>query len=585
MLSTEHDEAQWHLLIANVFKRYGGDDDDEQRDIWVEACNRCDKAMQHDKVSWQAQVLKGEILGYMEDYVSCIQQLEHVAQEHAELLGSDDKYEKAYWETVIPTIAQCHMNLKQFDTAAVWYRKIVNRVLEKNDFNGDAAEHLCALIGALNEQQAFTDSLDLLKTLDDGRQDGKSVLHTMLGSPYTDVHRHILTLAHRASAFADMEAYYMQAIQAAGVSAVKDGTVSFMEFSRWRLQWYCSSLTPRETIITEWEAILDTMKKQQAAEYDYYGARFAIVRQLGQALLDTAKASGIQTVDTQVYTARLNNLIQEHEKMDLFLPLNSKLTLARFLHLSGDDGGAKEVLRDEVRKAIKQVREEKDPRGGYELLASMFPVLDDDINAYAAWLLLEPNRVLESENRSTSAQHQMASSNSTECVNGELSHGEADNNRTDGVTDQVVSDGSASAVNSNGSKPLDKAKLRGRTFFSCDGACGRSWRFVDDMYVCKDCLCVQLDPGCYGKLKAGTLDITICSPDHEHLYIPPFDIEAWQALDPKMMRLGSEIIEREKWLQNLEKDWELEQETPAVDDDAKPENEATIEPSNGSQDV
>jgi hypothetical protein len=487
----------------------------------------------------------------MEDYEQCIDHLEHVVQENVALLENDEKYDTAYWETVIPTIADCHMKLHRFSTAAEWYRKIVDRALEKDDLTKH--DQSCCLIRALIQQRAFSDSLQLLRILDSRRQDGKSMLRAMLENPYNEVHQHVVTLAHRAGVLADMEAYYQQAILSAGGS--EQATVSFLEFRRLILHWHCGPAISRASIITEWETLMDSVKGNGQAE-------FTMRISLAQAFLDLARTAGFRSSDTEMYITRLNSLVQKHKDVDVWLPFDIKIILARLLSLSGNVDGARDLLRDEVRKAIKQAREEEDPREGYQLLAFVFPLFDDDVNANAAWLLLEPTREPNQSDKhnkatTTAGEDRLASENSCVIVDGGIESN---------TIEATPNDDTAQTIPSKTLIAKDKKKLRGVIYFSCDGDCGRKWRFADDMYICKDCLCVQLDSTCYKKLKAGALDPTICGPDHEHLYIPPFDIEAWQELDPKMMRLGDAVVEREQWLKDVERDWNLEVERVVVVD-------------------
>jgi hypothetical protein len=48
--------------------------------------------------------------------------------------------------------------------------------------------------------------------------------------------------------------------------------------------------------------------------------------------------------------------------------------------------------------------------------------------------------------------------------------------------------------------------LEGPVGYNCDGRCGTSWSYADDIYVCRECKDVQFDKGCFDSLKAGTLE-------------------------------------------------------------------------------
>jgi hypothetical protein len=98
---------------------------------------------------------------------------------------------------------------------------------------------------------------------------------------------------------------------------------------------------------------------------------------------------------------------------------------------------------------------------------------------------------------------------------------------------------------------------RGIALF-CDGDCGRSWDYADDIWVCRDCLCVQLDTGCLEKLRRIELPITICNPKHEHLHVLSFDKHAWKGISSADLIVGSEVMSRDAWLSMLEQEWCIE---------------------------
>lgn len=103
--------------------------------------------------------------------------------------------------------------------------------------------------------------------------------------------------------------------------------------------------------------------------------------------------------------------------------------------------------------------------------------------------------------------------------------------------------------------------LRGWLHSYCDG-CGTSWTYVDNIYCCKDCLDVQLEPNCYAALKTGTLDPKICGKDHEFLHIPPFDEAEWRALATEdNVRVGNRVMPRKEWLKDIKNQWGIDTES------------------------
>jgi hypothetical protein len=76
-------------------------------------------------------------------------------------------------------------------------------------------------------------------------------------------------------------------------------------------------------------------------------------------------------------------------------------------------------------------------------------------------------------------------------------------------------------------EPSDASPREGNLTLSCDGECDVKWSYADDLYSCKSCPDVQFCKDCRDKLKAGKLQLFICSPDHDWLHIPKWDDEEY----------------------------------------------------------
>lgn len=95
--------------------------------------------------------------------------------------------------------------------------------------------------------------------------------------------------------------------------------------------------------------------------------------------------------------------------------------------------------------------------------------------------------------------------------------------------------------------------------FACDGPspCTKSWPDASDFWVCKFCNDIVLCPSCYEEMRAGRLPPWVCSPHHQHLYIPFLQLETRNELEPDRMLVDGQIVDTKTWLDRLRVDWDL----------------------------
>jgi hypothetical protein len=247
---------------------------------------------------------------------------------------------------------------------------------------------------------------------------------------------------------------------------------------------------------------------------------------------------------------KLNKLSEINDDINTYsIYREAKLALARFLTTRDKLEQAREVLRPLVAKALEQARTADESEDGYERLALILPRINDDVNALAAWSTLSPSAVEEDDGPER---------NDTSPANDSVPNGATDPAARAGATEHGRSPDKDDRRDESAEGKKDRDDLTGNISFFCDGCCGRRWTYADDIWVCRDCLCVQLDTGCLEKLRRGELPITICHPKHEHLHVPPFDEHAWKGISPADLRVGSKIISRDVWLATLKQEWGIE---------------------------
>lgn len=202
-----------------------------------------------------------------------------------------------------------------------------------------------------------------------------------------------------------------------------------------------------------------------------------------------------------------------------------------------------------IKKAFEQARTDDEAQVDYERLAFIFPVINDDVNTLAAWSAMSPLRA-----KGDDGPENGNASPTTDST----PDGSAEPAATAAAIEKDHASEELDEDNSQHGLPEDKKdsdELTGNLVFYCDGRCGRRWDYADDIWVCRDCLCVQLDTGCLEKLRRGGLPIAICHPKHEHLHVPPSDEHAWKANSSADLKVGSEIMSRDVWLSKLRQEW------------------------------
>ena len=101
--------------------------------------------------------------------------------------------------------------------------------------------------------------------------------------------------------------------------------------------------------------------------------------------------------------------------------------------------------------------------------------------------------------------------------------------------------------------------ITGKKSFACGCGCGESRSFGADMYICKDCVYVQLMPECFQRLKQGLLSVDVCSKDHDHLHLPEWDEAVWlkTSLHDRIVFAGN-VVSTPAWSQQQAERWGLE---------------------------
>ena len=238
-----------------------------------------------------------------------------------------------------------------------------------------------------------------------------------------------------------------------------------------------------------------------------------------------------------------------------------KLLLARAHHLVGDNERANDIVRDYLAKALDDAEGDSEQYirdGGFYRISLALQAVDDDANAVLAWLQYTPTNI-NGDVISGSGVNADTTDSGDEATTGaerEESESEAVNNLEDLPNDMAIKKQEIESESSGSTSTLE-----GTGFFLCDGCCGVQWSFADNFWQCKDDVSVQFDSVCYEKLKAGKLDIPVCSKDHDHIYIPPFDEKVWRTTPKDQVLVGGSLMSRQTWLESIRKAWQIDEES------------------------
>jgi tetratricopeptide (TPR) repeat protein len=207
-----------------------------------------------------------------------------------------------------------------------------------------------------------------------------------------------------------------------------------------------------------------------------------------------ARANGDRDSVTN-YLGKISGMVPEEvTQSQLLIP--PQLYLARFHHVDGNDAKAQQIVRTLVQIALELLSDgdEDNDLDAFGKLLYVFIPLDDTKNALAALGLIGLG------NRSD--------------------HGQG-----------LVYD-------------MD---------IPCDGECKHIWKMPSEMWICKNCIGINLEENCLKKLQGRKLERTICNPDHDFLKAPKWDGHRMDSLPKGMVPWGDQNITLDEWKQEIRK--------------------------------
>ncbi|KAI9702198.1 MAG: hypothetical protein M1820_006280 [Bogoriella megaspora] len=331
---------------------------------------------------------------------------------------------------------------------------------------------------------------------------------------------------------------------------------------------YGDSATEREEAIQLWERIITIAK----ADGRVYGSQVSSARRLAKIYIGKAVEGGR---DSDVAAEMLTNL---HSLTVTVNGVNDQRTdeqyrdigisraqvrslLGRYYSGIGEVAKAKEQLRPDIEVGIKLLSDE-DPVNdyqGYRKLGDALMDFGDDANAIAAWCLIQPTEGFEELWISPTFPPDANGSINSEGSNIAQSASESP---LPGMAKNADSTGETSPSQRLPLQPsstFDLArKLIGPINYRCDGDCGKKWTYADDLYVCRECIDVQMDAPCLEKLRRGEIDGDVCDRNHRFMHVPAWNLAGFKRAQEGKVLVSGNILTVDAWLENIKQDWGLQ---------------------------
>jgi tetratricopeptide (TPR) repeat protein len=296
----------------------------------------------------------------------------------------------------------------------------------------------------------------------------------------------------------------------------------------------------------------------------------------------------IASKDPSPHVEMLKQVLSRHQIIDQW----AKAYLGCYYASVGDNASAKKLFLNDFMTALGLLSDEPEWNDyqGYLYLADILMHSGDNLNALSAWSLIVPTDVdlaamvldeWKDEPLKTIAKDlreyipsgiQTASTaretflRMIEVLEKEIAETSAQETRE--LNDQLREDALNLArvrLKDKLPEPSDGSPREGSLTLFCDGKCDVKWSYADDLYSCKSCPDVQFCKDCRDKLKAGKLQLFICSPDHDWLHIPKWDDEEYVKVGRGKVKVGGtwdgekrvegEVVTIEAWLDSLRDLW------------------------------
>jgi hypothetical protein len=329
------EDAKWHFVMANYMFSMALDRAGRQCERqYREACRRCEEAFGLDPSRWDIQIFRSQILSRLKDHEACIRVLN--ALRETMTLGQDEKYDKAYWKTVVPGMGDCHVNLEAYSQAASWFMLSYQFHLEKDEFSDATEDMTCKLLKAHREQKGPQKAWEIIRTLDSRLKNNKSWLSSMLEDPGSDLHELLILLAHDSDAYAIVGTYYDRTIKGTDEEAKKSGARHLLEYTKGRLYVYCGPDDTRSLVLSRWETIASHLRDHDN-DWSWWTRR-QLIQEYIKASFSSSSQSSVEQHERQQEINKLNKLSEINNDLKICTAYTARpnsLSLDSCTHMTG----------------------------------------------------------------------------------------------------------------------------------------------------------------------------------------------------------------------------------------------------------
>ncbi|KAF2167934.1 hypothetical protein M409DRAFT_22079 [Zasmidium cellare ATCC 36951] len=590
------EEGKWHHCLAATYFEIN---------CFKESVTRFKAALEASPNDWRVSNGLAQALAENDQHEEAVKTLEKLIEDNQALISTDDDFKEEYWDSMLHSIGVWNIQMKDFAAAELTYKKLLAEGMAKETFETFAKKAVLLMTLALNRQSKHRETMDLLASLEQ-RPDPEAgdwlsaLFHFYAG--LDQLHDRVFEAAYNSDQLSTVVEKYRLAVDKLRSDKTKFGT--YLHLRHWLAasMWSHESREEQEAALDMWEEIMN-MELPDGSDEDYMisWARSSTAPQFAVALLDSAKQAGLTTPlspAAEQYATRLEKLTHGDPDYVRGSYDDVRISLARLHHLAGDEQRAKGIVREILKTGLQLSAEQTmdSLKDGLYRVAVVLQAMDDDANAVAAWRSFTPKKPSagddedsqgdDGENGADEEVDKKSDQSNGKAVDGfqkpdaEADQAVAGAERDDGDSnegpnpvetkdeqhsDEPEVEQASGETTEDDSKPPDAKEegdpLAGVLGSHCDGHCGVEWTYVDNIYSCKDCLDVQLEPNCYAKLQNGTLDPKVCSKNHSHIYIPPFDRQKWEELGDDEMWVGEGVVKIKDWIEEIKRQWGIDEQS------------------------
>ncbi|KAL9113689.1 MAG: hypothetical protein Q9227_002134 [Pyrenula ochraceoflavens] len=468
-------------------------------------------------------------------------------------------------EDLLPNAALWYRKVHKFDRA----REIYDELLRKSPLDDDLRLEYIFL---LCETKSFGEIVEMLQELkgeydEDAKADRLSQFFCS-HAWNTKYHSSIVQVYKQVGNILEIKNHYRQAVDAA--SEQKKKQVNHTVNTYGLLAYYLAKVLyehsgnpeEREEAIELWERVVALDTSQTGLLY----SQMLCARRLGNIYIAKAIEAGhdSSTADQMLTKLRKFESSKASDNVDTELTISQshlRSLMGRYYSAVQEFKKAKEQLRADVEVGIKLLSDD-DPENdyqGYRKLGDAFMDFGDDNNAIAAWMMIQPTRGIPHPQaappKSADTLVEDPSAYSANSVDQDCEQSidhvrDGVDNSEDHVSyrPSILRRSNASGMGLRPTGPIS---------YSCDGECGTTWTFADDIYVCRECLDVQFDERCVTRLQRGNLGLEVCDPEHTFMHVPSWDLESFDRARNKKVLVGDQVLGLGEWLDGIKKAWDL----------------------------